>query len=582
MNMRSVEYVQTLKPIDMPDGYEVLNSGRAIGNKIEMNKNKFLEKSGYPTYLDYKKDMMRQGKPIWLILLGLATLEEQVDGIKKIYEFSQRTGLQIDTILNIPSFLVALPKEYRDKAPKPTSYVMETLEDYEAHCCVPMQILFCDQVLSCPNSLETTINAVKCGSARVGFLSQFIWGQPGFTDHRQHVIDLVKSIGIVSSKTDQGIGVDTYLDDGFPGYAMDCVTYVGYALLDHYIVHELCGADHQIAYGGLLSEGIPRCAVGLALHKLLSTEDHPIISYFNSSTVEQWDHDIVANYGPSLQEILLESLMNKKYGMCGTINPVSITEKVEVPTLQDLLDIFSAGAKMLTHLEDWEGLMDWTKLEEMADFLVEEGKLFFENTLAVCEAAGINTKDPLEMLMMLKSLNPSKFEATFHHRTDEAGMVQVQVPTVLGRQTLAMKDDVKEDLLKRGIATDALKGKRVVVVSGDGHAYGVVLVENLLSELGAEVVNGGVDIVPSVALDLADEEGIDYIGISVHIGQGLDYAKQIKELADLRNKDYKIFMGGKLNAILPGDSEPSDVTELINETGILAADDIYDAIQMMM
>ena len=98
--------------------------------------------------------------------------------------------------------------------------------------------------------MKTTINASKSAeSARVGLISQFIWSQPGFTDDRQHMIDMVKSIGIVKSKKDDFIICDTYLDDGFPGYAMDCVTYVGYALLEHYIVHELCGARYQVSWG---------------------------------------------------------------------------------------------------------------------------------------------------------------------------------------------------------------------------------------------------------------------------------------------------------------------------------------------
>ena len=37
-------------------------------------------------------------------------------------------------------------------------------------------------------------------------------------------------------------------------------------------------------------------------------------------------------------------------------------------------------------------------------------------------------------------------------------------------------------------------------------------------------------------------------------------------------------MGGKLNAILPGDSEPSDVTDLISEMGIFAIDSVEDFI----
>ena len=46
-----------------------------------------------------------------------------------------------------------------------------------------------------------------------------------------------------------------------------------------------------------------------------------------------------------------------------------------------------------------------------------------------------------------------------------------------------------------------------------------------------------------------------------------------------RKKDYFVFMGGVLNGILPGHSEPSDVSDLIDELGIHADDDIEKTIR---
>lgn len=585
MNRLSVEYVKSIRESigELPDGYDVLAEGVSMGEKITPKRSLFLEESGYENYAAYKKDFAKKGKVTWEILLGLANLDEQIEAIKKTYEYAQRTGLSIQTIQVIPSTLVTLPKEYRANAPKPTSYMIEKPEDWLAHQAgVPLQILFEDQHLSCPNSLETTINAVKAGSARVGLISQFIWSQPGFTDDRQHMIDMVKSIGIVKSKKDDFLICDTYLDDGFPGYAMDCVTYVGYALLEHYIVHQLCGARHQISWGGLLSEGKNRLAVGLALHEMLSTEEQPALSYINGSTIMQWEHDIDANYGPSVQEMLLEGLADLHYKLQLTINPVSITEKITTPTIDELLNIFSAGQRAMERAEDWEDLIDWSPIEKIRDELMAEGRKFFENALKIMEAAGVNIKDPLEMFMTLKKINPSKFESTFHPYFSEDPAYTPKYPTVLGRDTIKMQEDVIEELKERGLEEDALNGERIVVASADGHAYGLLLIDGVLTSFGAETVNGGVDIEPQVALDLADEEGITNIGVSVHIGQSIDYARQISELAKKRGRKYKIFMGGKLNAILPGESEAVDVTDMIREEGVFASNDLYDTIKLML
>ena len=129
------------------------------------------------------------------------------------------------------------------------------------------------------------------------------------------MIDFVTSLGIVSSKYDDHISVDSYMDDGFPGYAMDCVTYVGYALLEHYIVHDLCHVRYQTGLGGLLKEQKSRAAIAVAIHQLLSTEEQRAISYMNGSTVTQWEHDIKANFGSSGEEIMFDCLVERHYKM---------------------------------------------------------------------------------------------------------------------------------------------------------------------------------------------------------------------------------------------------------------------------
>ena len=125
---------------------------------------------------------------------------------------------------------------------------------------------------------------------------------------------------------------------------------------------------------------------------------------------------------------------------------------------------------------------------------------------------------------------------------------------------------------------NCLRGKKVIVVSADAHWYGAFVVDGVLSDLGAQVVNGGVGVSTVEVLDLADEEGINTLCISVHNGQALDYGKQLLQLAKVRNKQYAIYMGGKLNAILPGHSEPSDVTGMLREIGIKACETLQETV----
>jgi len=577
MNEVNLDYIRHLKPASHRPGKELLQEGIELGKTIKAGRSGFIRsQQTYANHMEYKKDLARQGKIYFNILLGLATLEGQIEAIKEIYAFTQRTGLEVNCVQAIPSGLVALPREYREKAPATTSFEMFEMEDYEAQAsAAPLDITFNDYHLFSPNAVENTIFALQSGSPRIGDMTQFFWSYAGFDDEEKRLSDVVKAMGIVASKRDEMFAAETYLDDGYPGYFLDCASYVGYALLEHYICTKLCGARYTISFGGLLSENDTRAGVAMALDKLMSTEEQPVLTYLNSSTNLQWDHDIHGNYGISVSEFLFEMLVEKKYHMSLGINPVSITEKIKVPTLEELMNILSAAKRTEEKAEEWLPYFNFEPLEKMRDVMAEEGRKFFENVLEGFKEAGIDTEDPLELLMVLKNMNPIRFEQMFHSSTYGTDNQEIKplYPTVLGRQTLEMKEEIVAELLQQG-NKDVLKGKKVVAASGDAHTYGLVLVEGVLNDMGAEVINGGVDMDPVDMLDLADEENIRFIGISCHNGQALDYGRQILELAKKRRKDYWIFMGGKLNAILSGDSEPVEIGDKLMEMGIHAENDI--------
>lgn len=578
-------YIQGLRrlyPEDLPKGADLVKEGVEIGGTFEAGYNRFNLESGFDSHIAYKKDCMSKGKIVWQLLLGLGTLDEQVEGIKYIYDYCKRLGFEMNVIQCIPSPVIALPEELRDQAPRTTSYMIDSFEDYKKHLdAAPMEFIWGDHHLCTPDAVNSTINALKAGSPHIGEFSQFIWDHPGFDDDVKRYSDMVKALGIMQSKRDRFFVVETYLDDGFPGFFMDLVSYVAYALLEKYITVDLCGARYSCSFGGLLAECESRIPLAMALSDLLSTEEQPALSYINSSTTKQWDHDIDANYGFSAQEFLLEILAERKYRMGLGINPVSITEAQRVATVQELCNILSVGMRQLDNIEEWDRLIDWTAYEKKRDGIKEKAVIMFNNILEGFEAAGIDIKDPLQWLLILKKFNRSSFETMFHPSVDEFGDFKPYYPTELGRDTIE-----KRDALIEKMSADDLEGKlngmKVVVASADTHTYGLNLVEGALKWAGAEVINGGLDVEPVDLLDIADEENASVIGISAHNGQALGFARQLLELAKERNKEYFVFMGGVLNGILPGHSEPVDVSDMINELGVHADDDIEKTIRKLI
>lgn len=584
-NSEIISYIQGLRalyPEELPMGKTLVEEGVEIGKTFEAGYNRFNLESGFDSHIAYKKDCMSKGKIVWQLLLGLGNLDDQIEGIKEIYEYCRRLNFEMNVIQCIPSPVIALPVELRDKAPRTTSYMMDSFEDYKKHVdAAPMEFIWGDHHLCTPDSINSTINALKAGSPHIGEFSQFIWDHPGFDDDVKRYSDMVRAMGIMKSKRDRYFMVESYLDDGFPGFFMDLVSYAAYALLEQYITVELCGARYSCSFGGLLAECESRIPLAMALSDLLSTEEQPALSYINSSTTKQWNHDIDANYGFSAQEFLLEILAERKYRMGLGVSPVSITEALQVPTARELCNILSVGMRQLENIEEWDRLIDWTAYERKRDGIKEKAVSMFNNIVEGFKAAGIDTRDPLQWILILKKFNKSSFEMMFHPSVEEFGEFKPYYPTELGRDTIQKRDAIiakmEEDDLEGKLA-----GMKILVASADTHTYGLNLVEGALKWAGADVVNGGLDMEPIDLLDIADEENTNLIGVSAHNGQALGFARQLTELAKDRGKEYFVFMGGILNGILPGHSEPSDVSEMIDELGIHADNDIEKTIRKLI
>lgn len=582
MARASKEYIRNLIPEGLPDGRDILEEGRKIGPTIKAGRSRLVRDSKFDNYLEYFKDHKERREISWFSNVGLATIEEEVEGIKELQRWCKKLNINYHSTLAIPSTLTAIPKELRQYDSKNTSYVLEKPEDFMALGDIEgMEVIQSDQVLAVPNAWFNGINALKAGSYQVGCFSQLLWNHPGCEEHTKYVTDMLKVMGVLSSKRNEGFGVSGYLDDTYPSYCKDAIAWVGYALFEQYITDDLCDVIYQVNYGGLISDIRIRAALLKALYDALWREKQPLpVAKIQANTTRFWDHDIEANYGMLSQEMLMAVLAERRYNTGAVILPVPITEKVHVPTIDAIKGMLGVCSRLEENIEQWEDVIDFSYIDEMAEVLKTKGTDFFNNMLDILDDAGLDIKDPMQMLMFIKNFNAGLFEETFHPSVKETGKVNVYYYTDMGKLTQNMIDEGNKNIGKSKLE-GKLKGKTILIASTDAHVYGLQYVKNMLETAGAKVIDAGVDASVQYIFDTADEEGIEYIGVSTHNGQALGIADLLIEEMKKRGNDkkYLIFMGGRLNTILPGHSEPSDVTEMINQKGILAENNLVKTIQ---
>ena len=134
-----------------------------------------------------------------------------------------------------------------------------------------------------------------------------------------------------------------------------------------------------------------------------------------------------------------------------------------------------------------------------------------------------------------------------------------------------------------GIKTKGLegsvKGKRFLVASADTHWYGAYAVTTVLRALGADVVDAGSECGAEELADAARRQSIENIAVSAHNGQCLTYGTRLAELLEADGLSCSIYVGGKLNAILDGDTEPSDMCERLREAGLVPCRAVLDLVE---
>jgi isobutyryl-CoA mutase len=98
------------------------------------------------------------------------------------------------------------------------------------------------------------------------------------------------------------------------------------------------------------------------------------------------------------------------------------------------------------------------------------------------------------------------------------------------------------------------KRKRILLAKAglDGHDRGIKIIKNFLIEQGYEVFYFGIYKDLKDIIGIAVQEGVDFLGLSIHSGSHLAYVKEARDILDSYGvKDIKLIVGG----IIPKDDE---------------------------
>jgi methylmalonyl-CoA mutase cobalamin-binding subunit len=566
---------------ELPSGTDLVEEGIALGATVEAGRCAFCRAHGVRSEVEWKRSRMAAGEVQWSMIMGLASHREQLEGLRFLHEFGERTGVVMDRGLIIPNWVTGLPPRLRERAPKGTSFVLGGTEEHVAIAeAAPIMPCFNDFHIGSLAAVDNTLAAIEAGGSYMGVMAQYTWTLPYVESDVELVAENLRAIGVVAQKWSDDVVVDSYLDDGMPAEFADNVSMVGYAMLERYVVEELCGARYATGFGQLISHIPTKIAIWLALAKVLAA-DHPPLSYIYGNTIDASDTLVEANYGVSAAEIVAFAATERRYRTGVALLPNPITEKLQVPTVQEIADIHASARSAAAKGVELESLIDFSAVEETRDLLVEQGQKFFRNVIDGLPHFGVDVRDPLQVLLGVRRIGAARLERLFHPGPRDDLLPNGVVPfsqTEFTRRSADLVAGEIERIRARGIG-DAVRGRRVIVGSSDTHIFGKFVVASVLRALGAEVIDAGVDRNPEDLVALLESYEDDTgLAISTHNGQCVRYAERLVELLGDRDPRPQVFIGGKLNTIEDGDSEPRDATDLLRRAGVVPCATVEDLV----
>jgi methylmalonyl-CoA mutase cobalamin-binding domain/chain len=559
-----------LLPPDLPDGREAVAEGREMASGVERARSSYCEEKGVGSEREWRERARQEGIPCTCMNIGLATWADTREALGEIYEDALSRGVRPPDRFNlIAERRMGLPKDKRAEAAQETGPVMMTEQDWwELAHTVPIEPEAADNTIGGPGSVENALDALQAGITSIGVLSQYSWRWPYYDDDVNQTVVTLQAAGLLAAFKGEGVVFDSYLEDGYPGVFHDYANYIGWAMVERYVSEQLIGAAYSPSWGGLTQNPVIKSAVTLAL-EAVNPERVPFL-YTQGDTIGNTP-DFDANMAVLNTDLLFTKMVDVRYRLGSAPIAVPVTETERIPTWQEVATVQTISRRMEHYLPMVEPVIDWAKIEAMRDELIRGGKAFFDAVMKGLGGAGIDVRDPAQLLLVLKRLGSTRCEELFGAGEPDPEFPRGRRPvleTDLVKQTMEERERLLTELQGRHEEA-AIRGMKVLVTSTDVHEFAEFLLASTLTAVGSEVIDFGVNRDPEDIVKAVIETDADAVVITTHNGVARSFGRLLmSELESTGAGSVPVFMGGVLNEDVDGSDIPIDVSADLNATGI--------------
>ncbi len=390
----------------LPDCAELVRRGRERARAVQVFPGAFLTHYGVASEAEYKRRAMAGCRIMQHAQIGFREFEKSRRAWAEIYEICARENVRVDRYGVCLDWSMGLPRDRRRTVSAGTGLILDSPEDFaRLASAAPVAPHFGDFVMGLPAAVENTEAALLAGATAIGNLGQyFTFRLPHWDDDVATTAATVEALALVAAQ-EREVLVHSNMDDGFAALFTDLATVIGLVAVEKYIVEDLLGARVSHCWGHHFSDPLRRLAFHLALARV---SDAPGTMIYGNTT--SYRGSAGENHA-SLASYLLCDIVGQAVRPSGhAVNPVPVTENIRIPDTDEIIAAQLFAARLTTHAEGWQPLIDVAAAEALADTMVIAGEQVRANVLAGLAAGGIDTANPLEMLLALKRLGARRIE----------------------------------------------------------------------------------------------------------------------------------------------------------------------------
>ena len=549
-------------------GRELVGDGRAMARDWRLGTCLFLTETGATCEAAWKRKAAVEKRIMQHAHIGFRDINRTLEAIREVYGQCRRAGVTVDRFGITLDWSMGYPEAMRANASRGTGIMLNGPEDFARITgAAPAAAHFGDFMLGLPGAVENTRAAIAAGVTSIGNLGQyFTFRLPYWDDDVATTEATVTALGLIAAQNVEML-VHSNLDDGFAGLFVDMACALGVALIEKHIIEDQIGARVAHCYGHHFSDPLSRMAFHAALVKL---NDTPGTMIFGNTVAYQ--STPAGNYASLASYLTADILALGRWPSGHAINPVPVTENQRIPDVEEIIDAQTFAHRLTLHAPFYEPVLDWEKVEAMADVLIEGGRRFAASVLEGLAQRAVDVSDPAALMLAIRRMGPKRMEALFGPGAEGPR----------GRKPVIHAEWARELNYKAEswVASQApLQLDRPFVVcigTTDVHEHGKYLVEQALEGLGFQVVDAGVAVDPEALVQRAVAAGADAIAISTYNGVAFSYARSVMAaMKDLRVST-PVLVGGRLNEV-PKESNsglPVDVTREIAGLGCIPCADL--------